>query len=522
MLLIVPRKSRLLTLAILLATFGMMSQFLPSTAHAQSASASDWRAGNIIDDSLFYNGNDMTASEVQAFLNSKVSNCSADATCLKDYSQSVPGYTADSYCGALSSGYKSSAQIIQQVSNACGIGSKVLLVLLQKEQALVTNTRPTADHYQKATGFACPDTAPCDSQYAGFFNQVYRAARQYKVYRANPNSYRYKARQNNQVQYHPNISCGSNNIYIENDATAGLYIYTPYQPNTAALNNLYGTGDGCSSYGNRNFWRIYTGWFNSTRGALFEAQFHSQSPSMSAYAGETKTAYIQYKNNGQWDWHDDQIDWPGIPPIHLAATAPINRSSIFSYGWPSVGRPNLNFSKVYESNGTTLAANQHLVKPGQIVRFEFNISIPWTLPAGQYREHFQPVLEGADGWNIGGVAWLDISVQPTNRADFNSQSPFPSMPQNSTTDVYLQYQNNGNTTWYDDSNAAANNTRPVHLAASGPVNRVSDFGAAWPSGGRPNLTFTKVYESNGTTLATNQHVVLPNQIARFYYDSNFK
>ncbi len=54
-------------------------------------------------------------------------------------------------------------------------------------------------------------------------------------------------------------------MYIENQATAGLYIYTPYVPNQAALNNLYGTGDGCSAYGNRNFWRTFTDWFGSTR-----------------------------------------------------------------------------------------------------------------------------------------------------------------------------------------------------------------------------------------------------------------
>jgi hypothetical protein len=42
-----------------------------------------------------------------------------------------------------------------------------------------------------------------------------------------------------------------------------LYDYTPYTPNAAALNNLYGTGDACSSYGNRNFWRYYSDWFGN-------------------------------------------------------------------------------------------------------------------------------------------------------------------------------------------------------------------------------------------------------------------
>ncbi|TFB86267.1 hypothetical protein E3O11_05130 [Cryobacterium levicorallinum] len=63
--------------------------------------------------------------------------------------------------------------------------------------------------------------------------------------------------------YHPNGACASSNVLIENRATAALYYYTPYQPNAAALNNLGGTGDTCSSYGNRNFWVHYNNWFGS-------------------------------------------------------------------------------------------------------------------------------------------------------------------------------------------------------------------------------------------------------------------
>jgi hypothetical protein len=51
---------------------------------------------------------------------------------------------------------------------------------------------------------------------------------------------------------------------IKNKATARLYVYTPYTPNKAALTNLYGLGDSCSTYGNRNFWRIFNDWFGSS------------------------------------------------------------------------------------------------------------------------------------------------------------------------------------------------------------------------------------------------------------------
>jgi hypothetical protein len=54
-------------------------------------------------------------------------------------------------------------------------------------------------------------------------------------------------------------------VRIQNQATAALYIYTPYRPNQAALNAGWGTGDSCSSYGNRNFYNFYTLWFGSTK-----------------------------------------------------------------------------------------------------------------------------------------------------------------------------------------------------------------------------------------------------------------
>jgi LysM repeat protein len=50
-------------------------------------------------------------------------------------------------------------------------------------------------------------------------------------------------------------------VTIKNQATAGLYYYTPYTPNSPAMVNISASGDGCSAYGNRNFWRIYNFWF---------------------------------------------------------------------------------------------------------------------------------------------------------------------------------------------------------------------------------------------------------------------
>lgn len=243
---------------------------LPATVapapSASAANASDWNAGNIIDDAVFYDGNAMSAGEIQGFLNDKVRNCQSGYTCLKDYRQNTDNRPADKYCNGYSGApNESAATIIDKVARSCGISQKSLLVLLQKEQGLVTSTAPSAWNYSAATGQGCPDTAPCDASTQGFFYQVYYGARQFEVYRLNPTWWGYQAGRWNNILYNPNGGCGTQRVYIENQATAGLYIYTPYVPNQAALNNLYGTGDGCSAYGNRNFWRTFTDWFGSTR-----------------------------------------------------------------------------------------------------------------------------------------------------------------------------------------------------------------------------------------------------------------
>jgi hypothetical protein len=242
---------------------------LVSPPQAKSLSGSDFQPGNIIGDSIFFNSYAMTLGQIQNFLNSKVPVCNTGYTCLKDYRQDTPSRPGeDRLCSNYTGGNNmSAAEIIFSVSLACGINPQSILVLLQKEQSLVTDTWPEAIQYRSATGFGCPDTAPCDAEYYGFFNQVYNAARIYKKYARDADQYNYRAGRNNNILFHPNSACGYSTVYIHNQATAGLYNYTPYQPNAAALANLYGTGDGCSAYGNRNFWRMFNDWFGNTQGS---------------------------------------------------------------------------------------------------------------------------------------------------------------------------------------------------------------------------------------------------------------
>lgn len=266
---------------------------------ALAVAGSQWQPGNVMSDSIFFNSGSMSADQVQAFLDSKVPICDTNGTqpispgssttraqwaaangkpappytCLKNYSQATPTMAADAYCsGGVTGNVKTAAQIIKEVAAACSINPQVLIVLLQKEQSLVTDDWPWPRQYEAATGFSCPDTAPCDPSFAGFFYQVYYAARQFQRYVKQPQLFNYRAGQTSYVLWNvATTNCGGSNVYLQSQATAALYNYTPYQPNQAALNNLYGTGDGCSAYGNRNFWRMFNDWFGTTVGDLVQA-----------------------------------------------------------------------------------------------------------------------------------------------------------------------------------------------------------------------------------------------------------
>lgn len=343
------KKTFIKPLVIILAMLSIL--FTLSNQKIQAVSGSDWSAGNIVNDSLFYNSSAMSVEDVQYFLNSKIGNCDTQGTqpasdlgypglthaqyaamqgwagppyiCLKDYYQ-VPDSSQiiSNYQGSIPSGAISAAAIIKNAADNYGISPKVLLVTLQKESLnLIHDTWPLLSQYKNSMGYACPDTAPCDAQYAGFYNQMQNAARQFSLYRQNTNSYRYKPFQDNSIYYNPNYSCGASAVNVQSYATAGLYNYTPYQPNQAALNNLYGTGDSCSAYGNRNFWRIYNDWFGSTQ---YEEEFLSykshisylgwtgsntnhgitgttgQSKSMEAFKINGEVEYSSYSINTGW------------------------------------------------------------------------------------------------------------------------------------------------------------------------------------------------------------------------------
>ncbi|WP_431246824.1 hypothetical protein [Leifsonia xyli] len=136
---------RVLAAAVAVFALVLVGALAATEQPARAASASDFQPGFIISDSNFYNGNAVDAASIQSWLNAKVPTCKAGYTCLKDYTETTTSRAADPMCAAYTgAANETAATIITKVGQACNISQRVLLVLLEKEQGLVTDTWPTA------------------------------------------------------------------------------------------------------------------------------------------------------------------------------------------------------------------------------------------------------------------------------------------------------------------------------------------------------------------------------------------
>jgi LysM repeat protein len=270
------RLNRILAVALSFVLVFTGISVLQTEAPAKAADASRFDPGLIISDSVFYDFGTMTVAEIQRFLESKVPVCRATTgpACLRDYiSDQLEKPGEEGKCAPMPAMPNIRAsQMIYNIARACGINPKVLLVTLQKEQGLIQASRPTAYMYRAAMGYGCPDSDPgiCGKVWTGLFNQLYKGAGQLQWYGDPRGSFTYlKVGRTANIRFNPNARCGTKPVLIKSIATTALYYYTPYTPNDAALKNLYGTGDSCSAYGNRNFWRFFSDWFGSPIGGGF-------------------------------------------------------------------------------------------------------------------------------------------------------------------------------------------------------------------------------------------------------------
>jgi hypothetical protein len=448
--------------------------------HSASAATAFNYTDHLMDDSVFRASDSMTAQDIQSFLllrGSGLTNFSDVEDCGSPSGSHYSYYATYYACGQRAS----AAQIIYAASQAYGINPKVIIATLQKEQSLITTPNPTASQLNFAMGYGCPDSGSCS--YPGFFNQVDNGAWQFRTdmelgagqnwwgytpasYPCNGATRYYSAalKAGNGVTFKDDNGTAYTSFVIPNMSTATLYCYTPHVYNNPS--GLFGnppSGSTGSYYsGSYNFVHSFNLWF-----VPYSTAYYSQTPYPTLKAGQSSQQSISYRNTGSFNWYDDTTaSANSTQPVHLAVSNPVNSTSPFSYNWPSAGRPAVTFSNVYLADGVTLAANQHVVQPGEIAKFAFNITVPYGFSAGAYRTYFQPVLEGASNWDIsGGTAWIDTTVTPTiNAGQYYNQQAHPSLKAGQAIPYYFRYKNTGNTIWYDDTTASANSAQPVHLA----------------------------------------------------------
>ncbi len=240
-------------------------------ARVEAASLEKFSAGYIISDYQMGRYDAMTEAEIQKFLTSKNSCNNRDEALYKSLSAKNPSikwHFKDGHFVCLSEELfgdgetigkgETAAHIIWQAAQDYKINPQVLIVLLQKETGIITDSIPNDFDYRRATGYGCPDTAPCSEKYYGFKNQVRKAAALFsEVLNGGWTNYPLGK---NYIQYNPSASCGGSIVDVKNLATSALYRYTPYQPNAGALAAGYGTAT-CGAYGNRNFYLYFEDWF---------------------------------------------------------------------------------------------------------------------------------------------------------------------------------------------------------------------------------------------------------------------
>jgi hypothetical protein len=463
-------------LVVSLSTLAPLLRPVPAAA----LNSSSWSPGHIIDDVVFTNNASMTVQQIQNFLVAKVPTCDTNGTqptthpngsggyytraqwsafsgnnapwaCLRDYYENTSTLQNNFHDPSTPiPGAISSAQIIWNAGQEFHINPQVILATLQKEQGLVTDDWPWYSQYKAAMGYGCPDTAACDSKYYGFYNQVESAAWQFRYYLDHPNAYNYWTG-NNYIQYNPDSNCGGSNVYIQNAATAALYIYTPYQPNGSALNGLSDSSPGgtgtCGAYGNRNFWWYFNTWFGSSLAQPNDYSFVTSAATATHYnPGGTGSVSITLKNTGLNTWYSDNNLPSGKKSTRLA-TIGYQDSPFFNPDHNSLNSRN------------QVLMTPDVVAPGENATFTYDVLSPYKTFSSH--AHFEPIVDGVFLKDVGMDVVLYSDTPSWNPTTY--QADTTTLLPNQITHSHFVVQNTSGSTWYSDSNTP-NGYQPTRMA----------------------------------------------------------
>ena len=203
------KRAKILAFFSYLVVFSMLA---PSLALA----APVFNPGLIITDQELTAADTMTAAEIQRFL------ITSQSPLANMQFVDVDGVQ------------KSASEIIFEAARDAQINPRYVLVMIQKEQSLITSQNPTQKQLDWATGFgvcdSCSMSDPSIQKYRGFANQVRSSANVMRYYYTNQNQSWIK--QQNATYAIDNLS-----VTPQSFATAFLYTYTPHIS------------------GNKNFWK---------------------------------------------------------------------------------------------------------------------------------------------------------------------------------------------------------------------------------------------------------------------------
>ncbi|MBN1778642.1 MAG: hypothetical protein JW816_00240 [Candidatus Buchananbacteria bacterium] len=194
--------------------------------------ARNFNPNDIISDQDLFNQTSLSKTAIQVFLN-------RENSVLANYTQTIAGQKM------------TAAEMIWQVAQQHGVNPKFILTTLEKEQSLISKDQATQKVLDWATGYGCYNNR-CIEKYRGFYNQIDAAAETQELYRQKANTFSFIVGQTT-------TTSDGFKITPANQATANLYIYTPYVGNAPE----YGIS---SRFGaNKLFWRIWNRYFTSQK-----------------------------------------------------------------------------------------------------------------------------------------------------------------------------------------------------------------------------------------------------------------
>ncbi|MCK5416325.1 hypothetical protein KAI92_02765 [Candidatus Parcubacteria bacterium] len=209
----------------------IITSFLIFMFSVSSVSASVFNHNDIITDSEMLDSSTMTLAEIETFLRAKGGHIASLRTNnsdghLKTVAQII--YDAANNYDCSKAENLSDKPTRDEKAKKCvpiTINPKVLLVLLQKEQGLLTDKTPKQSQLDWALGYGCPDNEAPDPRWKGFGKQLNSASLQFYDYIKSPNNYPYEKGKTYTVT---NTGHLDSIVTPVNNATAALYNYTPH------------------------------------------------------------------------------------------------------------------------------------------------------------------------------------------------------------------------------------------------------------------------------------------------------